>query len=245
MRYLPKLIAAASTALLALAGCSTPKHTDLLVFGTNTSLGVSIKGDATSTAGVDIGYRRQEVVLMPLYVNGAQSKTPPPAAAPLGDTKYQGIDTEARKDTYSVLASFGAKASGSGSGGAGVSIAQYFATGIAARTLALAGGALVTTSDVGAKQSITPAAVSAEKAADIRKWISEHDAKVVLIADKVSDASTGKTDAAKVTAAFKDIPGAPDADGLAAINTRDDVIKELNLPQYDSQLDQILKNVSP
>jgi hypothetical protein len=245
MHRLPKLIAAASAALLVLAGCSTPKHTDLLVFGTNTSLGVSIKGDATSTAGVDIGYRRQEVVLMPLYVNGATSKIPPPTPASLSDAKYQGIDTDARKDTYSVLASFGAKASGSGSGGAGVSIAQYFATGIAARTLALAGGALVTTSEVGARQSIAPAAVSAEKAADIRQWISDHDAKIVLIAGKVSDATTGLTDAAKVTAAFKDIPGAPDASGLAAIKTRDDMIKELNLPQYDGQLDQILKNASP
>lgn len=236
------MIAAAVLALLALAGCSTPKHTDLLVFGTNTSFGVSIKGDATSTAGIDVGFRRQELVLMPLYVNGTESQAiPTPPTSNLADGKYQAIDSDARKDTYSVLASFGARGNGSSSSGAQVSIAQYFATGLAARTLALAGGALVSTSDIAAAQPISAGAISAEKAADIRKWISERDAKVGQIADKVFPGGT--LDTAKRDAAFKDVPNPPPVAVLATITTRDQLVAELGKSRYDPHIDQILKNV--
>ncbi len=48
------------------------------------------------------------------------------------------------QDSYSVLASFGARIEGKGSTGEGaVGLAQYFATGAAAQTLAITGGAAV------------------------------------------------------------------------------------------------------
>ena len=136
----------------ALSGCSTPKHTDLLVFGTNTQFGVALTSDATSTPGVNIGYKRYELVLMPLYVNAKESRFAPSTPTSPTDTdklKYVGSEatTPAATDTYSVLASFGARGSANTSGTAEVGIAQYFATGLAARTLAYAGGALINTGD--------------------------------------------------------------------------------------------------
>jgi hypothetical protein len=56
----------------------------------------------------------------------------------------QGPDNFLIQDSYSVLASFGAKLHGDGTGGTGAAgLAQYFATGAAAQTLALNGGAAV------------------------------------------------------------------------------------------------------
>jgi hypothetical protein len=144
-------IASSITTVAAISGCSTPRHTDLLIFGTNTQFGISASAEATANPGVSIGYRRQELVLMPLYVN-AQDTTISSTGGnettveKIKAAKYQGTDG-AKFDTYSVFASFGA----SGGGGAKtadakVGIAQYFATGLAARILAVAGGSLVNTS---------------------------------------------------------------------------------------------------
>ncbi len=157
--------ALAATGLI-LGGCSTPHHTDLLVFGTNTQLGISVSAEATANPGITIGFRRQELVLMPLYVNGQDSKyssgtIDPVNPASIGAVKYTGGEG-AKSDTYSVLASFGARGSGGvSSGQADVGIAQYFATGLAARTLAVAGGALVSTSKEAAEASKVTAAAAA------------------------------------------------------------------------------------
>jgi hypothetical protein len=240
----PKLMFAALAALVSLvSGCSTPRHTDLLVFATNTEFGISVKGDSTSTAGVSIGYYRQEVVLMPLYVNASDSKVPPPTS-PIAGAKYVGTDDEIRQDTYSVLASFGAKGAASTNNGGGVTIAQYFATGLAARTLALAGGALVTTSDKAAANPISADAISAEKATLLDEAAKKWHVLIDKIVAKIADPQSGAVDQAKLIKAFAGIRGAPDAAGLAQITTDTDLITELNQPQYRSKLENILKNVS-
>jgi hypothetical protein len=92
-----------------------------------------------------LGYTRQELVWMPLLANDAK-------AAPAYDDNnvekglmlYEGKDGGTQSDTYSVLASFGSDMK-AGGGGTGVAIAQYFATGLAARKLAEKGGASLVT----------------------------------------------------------------------------------------------------
>lgn len=172
MHRIKKLAIIAIPGILLLSGCRTPKHSDLLIFGTNTQFGVSVAADATSNPSINIGYKRQEVVLMPLYVNAQESKYPPSEikadATTIGAAKYTGVEgaPPTKTDTYSVLAVFGAR----GEAGASVQnketktqvgIAQYFATGLAARTLAVAGGSLINTSDKAAEASkVTAQAVT-------------------------------------------------------------------------------------
>ncbi len=147
----------ASVAALALilSACSTPQHTNLLIFGTNTVVGLKVGADATQTPAIQLAYSRQELVLMPLLANtsasNGDSKIPCPAIpaaqpiqVPVG-CKFIG-EGEAGLDSYSVLASFGANFTAEQSDTvrkAGGGIAQYFATGLAARALAENGGAAV------------------------------------------------------------------------------------------------------
>lgn len=162
MHSLKKLAIIAVAGIFSCSGCRTPKHTDLLIFGTNTQFGISVAADATSNPSINVGYKRQEVVLMPLYVNAQESKYPPSEAKAdaglIAAAKYTGTDGAVpwRSDTYSVLAVFGATGEGNAEGTTGkakIGIAQYFATGLAARTLAIAGGALINTSDNAADAS--------------------------------------------------------------------------------------------
>ena len=156
-------------AMLSACGQMT-KHSNMLVFGTNTSVGVNVGKDASQTPTIQIGIQRQEVALVPLlantgYVesNGADGKkyasslVPCPAAEEAAEppekcrfvakstTTTYGKDGEptvktSHEDSYSTLASFGTKSSANGDG-ASVAVAQYFATGVAAQKLAENGGA--------------------------------------------------------------------------------------------------------
>jgi hypothetical protein len=141
----------------ALAGCvQMPRHSNTLVFGTNTTLGIKVGTDATNTPGITVGYSRQEAVVMPLVANtdddgNAQKPCPRPdvlsEATPLLDASclLMGKQGDGAFDSYSVMASFGAKFGGSTTtttqGQATGEIAQYFATGLAARELARRAGA--------------------------------------------------------------------------------------------------------
>ena len=138
-------IAQISAALLciALLGCtSTPQHTNVLVFGTNTKFALDLSQDATSGIGITLGYKRLEAVWMPLLPNQASDKgsglRPSSCKADDKCPKFIGEDSAGQHDTYSVLASFGSKL-GVGVDATGKDakvngeIAQYFATGLAAR----------------------------------------------------------------------------------------------------------------
>ena len=155
-------------ALIAVGGSLTAcaqmtRHSNTLVFGTNTSFGLSVSAEATNTPGITVGYKRQEAVIMPLVANtvdngrtlGPCPMTPPTSVSrsgidPTGSCLLQGTepvagDSDAR-DTYSVLASFGAKFGATAdrqNPQASGQIAQYFATGLAARALAENGGSSV------------------------------------------------------------------------------------------------------
>lgn len=151
------IVGATVIAAAALSGCATPKHTNLLVFGTNTVVGLKVGADATQTPSIQLAYSRQELVLMPLLANTSgqgANLTPCPAtespAIPAPGCKFVGEAGTTNKDSYSVLASFGARGEASGSTTnpkAGGAIAQYFATGLAARVLATHGSSLVAASE--------------------------------------------------------------------------------------------------
>lgn len=135
---------------LALSACSTPQHSNTLIFGTNTKVAFDVSADQIKqTPSVTLGYTRQEGVWMPLMPNAADKEgnlVPCERLVEAGNaneenaacSKFVGTQGSQNQDTYSVLASFGADFSG-GSGvdanGAQASgtagIAQYFATGLA------------------------------------------------------------------------------------------------------------------
>lgn len=146
---------------ILIVGCATPQHTNTLIFGTNTKLALDISQSPTNLPSITFGYKREEAVWMPLLANRDKNgntcnspttksgaETGKPAIQADNDNSpanfnclYQGTDGE-DEDTYSVLASFGSKFNGesnainSGQTKAGGGLAQFFATGIAARKLA-------------------------------------------------------------------------------------------------------------
>lgn len=63
-------LACSAALVLALSGCvQATRHSNAIVFGTNTSLGVNVGAGSTSVPGINIGYNRQEAVFMPLLAN--------------------------------------------------------------------------------------------------------------------------------------------------------------------------------
>ena len=170
------LLACAALPLLGplLGGCAqATRHSNTMVFGTNTTVGVKVGRDVNQMPNVLIAYDRQEAVIMPLLANtgekrGSENMLSPcpsvtvPDSAKAAQTarelaagngfahpcKFVGIREGDNglviQDSYSVLASFGAKLKGNGVDGTGAAgLAQYFATGAAAQTLAINGGAAV------------------------------------------------------------------------------------------------------
>ena len=58
------------TVLLMMTGCTQMvRHSNTLVFGTNTTWGVGVGQGADQTPKIDIGYNRQEVAMVPLFAN--------------------------------------------------------------------------------------------------------------------------------------------------------------------------------
>ncbi len=157
---------------IALVGCSTPEHTNTLLFVTSTKLAIDASATPTGTPEITVGYKRQEGVWMPLLANTATGKNTTPASCSSNDDPncvFQGKEKNGEKiDAYSVLASFGATFGGNAdtnisdgsapkttakvTGG----LAQFFATGIAAQKLAEHGKANLV--------SVQPAAVAEARA---------------------------------------------------------------------------------
>jgi len=123
--------------LPALAGCvQATRHSNTMVFGTNTSLGVKVGQGVNQIPEANVGYTRQEAVIMPLLANtqdqgGRKGLLSPcgnrvpntantatvstlkdPAAGTPHPCKFVATKRDAKgivaADSYSVLASFGA-----------------------------------------------------------------------------------------------------------------------------------------
>lgn len=167
---------------LLAGGCvQMTRHSNMMIFGTNTVVGVRAGVNATSVPEVAIGYTRQEAVVMPLVANVTEStkdstrlvpcnpgqevtvKTvPTPSGGTAVPPKFLvhpcllvAVNGKAQ-DSYSVLASFGANFGGSADAthaSAQAGLSQYFATGVAAQMLALNGGAAVVATGDAAKSS--------------------------------------------------------------------------------------------
>jgi hypothetical protein len=158
---------AALTCALSLSGCvQMTRHSNMMIFGTNTVVGIKVGANATSVPEIAIGFARQEAVILPLVANTSSvdagnrqlnrlapcdfgtSKGPvtlQQGQYSLSPCSLVGLNAGGL-DSYSVLASFGGNFSGSSDGKASsakAGVAQYFATGLAAQTLALNGGAAV------------------------------------------------------------------------------------------------------
>lgn len=213
-------------AIALLNGCAA-KHHDVLLFGTDTSFGVNVGADpaAATVTNVAIGYRRREAVFMPLLANGVDSK------APLtGDAKYQGSAEGSvpcdkgcgGTDTYSVFASFGGRASGK-TGAAGLQVAQFFATGIAAQRLAKNERAseLVAT---GAPQATAEAAAAEASVAQsmlIRSEDLAPELKIVVAQALIKQSQNAEAVKAHLV----------NADGSININRRDCLLQNASPPE--------------
>lgn len=219
--------------VLMIGGCVTP-HRDVLLFGTDTSLGVNVGADPASAqvTQVSIGYKRREAVYMPLVINAADSalvcantptssdkqctQTERIAVANPSEIIYSGSgegSATGGKDTYSVFASFGGEANG-GTGSAKAAVAQFFATGIAAQRLSARPQAV---------QLISTEAPKAAEAAAIAKLEGFTEA-TQLERERTSTLKTQEDE--RITAIESFVFGAPDA---ATRSTRLQQISNIDL----------------
>lgn len=187
----------ACAVLPLLGGCmQATRHSNTMVFGTNTTVGVKVGRDVNQMPNVMIAYDRQEAVIMPLLANTGEKGSRWNMLSPCSveeqttksSTNSDGVTTALTKggtdtinfgaqnsaqvhpckfvgvravsggvfvqDSYSVLASFGAKLKGNATGNeAAAGLAQYFATGVAAQLLAASGGAAVVSVSDAAERS--------------------------------------------------------------------------------------------
>jgi hypothetical protein len=206
-------------AVLSMLGCSTaPKHTNTLIFGTNTKFALDVSQEPTGSLGVTLGYKRQEAVWMPLLANKNDNGNLVPAdctddkcKAFKGTAGKAGLNGEEAVDTYSVLATFSGQATGSaGAGGndqpgvkAGGTLAQYFATGFAARQLAMSGASIVNTAGETRTTSSVSAGVSKANAAQILVEAAKIDRIMVTITSKDGTLDKTKRDALVNKAKFQ------------------------------------------
>jgi hypothetical protein len=152
---------------------------------------------------------------MPLLANQASKKdekTRVPAECNddscrkfVGTTGAGGAAGSGANDTYSVLATFSGQVGGGAGGGESVQakagLAQYFATGMAARLLAQYGGAALVNPNV--QESTKPSAIEA----GVAETVSKKRKNVASIAAKLSN-SKGEIQAPKMTALLQTPPAA-------------------------------------
>lgn len=160
-------VLACALAAMSLQGCvQATRHSNTMVFATNTSFGLKAGTSTGQVPEVIVGYDRQEAVIMPLVANTGSSANPN-LLEPCDLTQDVSVTGSASfavhpcslvatngsaQDSYSVLASFGASYDAGGKGASG-GLAQYFATGIAAQVLAAKGGAALVSTTEAAKIS--------------------------------------------------------------------------------------------
>lgn len=234
-------LACSAALVLALSGCvQATRHSNTMVFGTNTSFGIKVGTDVAQVPGIQVGYNRQEAVILPLLANTSQSHAAGVDGTPLNrlvpcpvpDIILSGGQTHAcqfvavrgdARDSYSTLASFGAEFGGQQ--GTGLSaqggLAQYFATGMSAQLLAATGGASVVNangnppSDGGAAAANALFGTAADADASARR-VSSYNALRSQISAKIAEASDKPTMLQKLGAFETAIaPTAPPSNDLS------------------------------
>ncbi|WP_262693786.1 hypothetical protein [Kordiimonas aquimaris] len=164
-------VAGVSLMAIGMGACSQVlKHSNTLIFATNTTSGLKIGADEKQLPGIQVGHSRQEVAFVPVLANTGPASgggdLAPCDAANAKACKFVGTHDGKSKDSYSTLASFGSKkgasVDASGNLQGTVAIAQYFATGVAAQQLAISGGANVVSAG-GDTKAKADAAIAASK----------------------------------------------------------------------------------
>jgi hypothetical protein len=229
--------------VLLSTACSTPQHTNTLIFGTTTRVAIDASQEPTGALGVTIGYKRNEAVWMPLLANQSKDGEQVPSRCKTdacrsfeGTTGAGGAAGANALDTYSVLATFTGNAGVSAANPqANTTLAQYFATGFAARLLAQYGGAAVVNS--GAE----PAAVSAE----VAKFVNAKRVQVLTIGAKISK-TNGDVDSGKLDTLLRSSP----ASGLDTTtqNTLKTITKRTEFEEHllygpEQVLDSLYKSI--
>jgi hypothetical protein len=203
----------------ALGACDTPRHSNTLIFGTSTKVALDASQDPSGSMGVTIGYKRHEAVWMPLVANEAASaqsgqgaRLIPSACGDddcrkfVGSTGSGGAAGSGATDTYSVLATFSGQMSAAAQNPQGkAAVAQYFATGIAARLLAQQGGAAVVNGTAD-----PPSALSAQ--ADI--IVLSKRQRIATIGAKLSK-TTGEINTSNIDKLLQESQGLSDEDKTA------------------------------
>jgi hypothetical protein len=181
--------------------------------------------------GITLGYKRQEAVWMPLLANQEVAGDLIPQVCEedecrsfVASTGKGGPAGEAATDTYSVLATFEGQAAGGATAGTGTSpntkaegkLAQYFATGFAARLLAASGSAVVNTTG-----ETTPAnAISAQAKSENIQIRKQEDERISRIMNSITN-KDGTINLEKKTALIK-----KSKFSNPSINTKLDAIKD-------------------
>ncbi|WP_126377317.1 hypothetical protein [Desulfovibrio ferrophilus] len=202
------------------------------MFGTNTKVGFDIGYDAATTSGnILLGYDRQEAVWLPLLANRDKDGNSSANTQML----FKGEEGANNRDTYSVLASFGADFNGKGAATgveSGSGLAQYFATGLAARTLADKGGAdLVKVSANGVTQEIKDAAT-----AQIATW-NKSVSRIIAFVQK-----GGNVDGERLALLLPNTGLGDNFKDKYAGNPIDKFKKDLN-GRYQSNIEALAKNI--
>jgi hypothetical protein len=199
---------------LLVTGCANQPHNDVLIFGTNTKVAFDVSSDPANagTPSFTLGYKRQEIALVPLKANGTLVKDDGTTDDTVGE-KYIGTDGT-KTDTYSVFASFGGEF-GSGTQNK-AALSQFFATGIAAQNLGdnSAAAKMISVQPVEAEALESQKIISAlhKELGDIKikeielkqkKIVSDRQAKAAVIVMKVTKAD-GSIDDKLLDKAIKD-----------------------------------------
>jgi len=110
-------------AALGLAGCATSQNMPL-IFGQSHTVGIAISGSATDQgADFTLGYRDRDFAVVPVTVKQNNGDS----------TQVKAIASADHQDALSVLGQFEVTSS---TNSANVGLGKFFATGIAAKTLA-------------------------------------------------------------------------------------------------------------
>lgn len=239
MYYNRKISVLVLLVVIIISACSTPHHTNTLIFGTNTKFAIDIAADPTGNPSLTVGYKRQEAVWMPLLANKDNNGTPNLDNGFL----FLGKQDTQIQDTYSVLASFGATFSGGSTMGietqgakvsTGGGLAQFFATGLAARKLAETGGSRLV--------SVQPdGGVSEEIKMRAAELTASWDNKINLIVAYVQ--KDGKVDQDRLSSLLKDT-GLEASDFFKQLPGKDiNILRDALKDKYINNVDALSRNI--
>ena len=239
MYYNRTISALVLSVVIIISACSTPHHTNTLIFATNTKFAIDIAADPTGYPSLTVGYKRQEAVWMPLLANKDNKGTSH------ADNKFLFLGKQKLQDhdTYSVLASFGATFSGGSTMGietqgakvsTGGGLAQFFATGLAARKLAEKGGSRLV--------SIQPdGGVSEQIKMRAAELMASWDNKISRIIAYVQ--KDGKIDQDRLSALLKDT-GLETSEFFQQLPGKDiNVLKDALKDKYINNVDALSRNI--